>query len=70
MIVTPNMDFVKRGILLGSVTKLGNGLGGVLVGSNLSRKSTLPIATIGVVGTPQIMFTNLIMIIHVNKITY
>jgi hypothetical protein len=36
MVVTPNMDFVKKGILFKSTTKLGSGLGGVLVGRNLS----------------------------------
>jgi hypothetical protein len=35
-VVTPNMDFVKKGILLGSTTKLGSGLGGILVGRNLN----------------------------------
>jgi hypothetical protein len=69
MVVTPNVDFVKRGVLLGFVTKLGNGLGGILVGSNLSQKLTILVATIGVVGKPQIIFTNLISTTHVNKIT-
>jgi hypothetical protein len=35
-IVAPNMDFIKRGILLGFATKLGSGLGGVSVRRNLS----------------------------------
>ncbi len=29
-VVVPTMDVVKKGILIGSATKLGNGLGGVL----------------------------------------
>jgi hypothetical protein len=35
-IVTPNMDVVKRGILIGFVAKLGSGSGGVLTGRNLN----------------------------------
>ncbi len=50
-IVVPNMDIVKRGILIRYVAKLGTESGGVLVGRNLSRSSTLP-TTIGVVGKP------------------
>jgi hypothetical protein len=68
--VAPNMNVVRGGILIGSATKLGNGLGGVLTRRNLSRSSALPIATTRVVGTPQMVFTNLIMITHVNKTTY
>jgi hypothetical protein len=48
---------------------MGNGLDGVLAGRKLSGSTTLPIATIGVVGTLQMMFTNSIMITHVNRIT-
>jgi len=29
MFVAPNIDVVKRGVLIGYVTKLGSGLGGV-----------------------------------------
>ncbi len=36
MIVAPNMDFVKRGVLLGFVAKLGSGLGAIAVGRNLN----------------------------------
>jgi hypothetical protein len=35
-IVTPNMDVVKRGILIGFLAKLGSGSGGVLTGRNLN----------------------------------
>jgi hypothetical protein len=35
-VVVPNMDVVKRGILIGFVGKLGCGLGGVLARRNLS----------------------------------
>jgi hypothetical protein len=47
--------------LIRCVAKLGHGLGGVSVGKNLNWSSTLPTTTIGVVGTPQMVFTNLIM---------
>ncbi len=36
MVVVPNMDFVKRGALLGPTTKLGSGLNGILAGGNLN----------------------------------
>jgi hypothetical protein len=68
MVVTPTMDVVRRGILIGSTTKLGSGLGGVLARWKLNGSSALP-TTIGVVGTPQMVFTNLIMTIHVNRTT-
>jgi hypothetical protein len=67
-IVLPNMDVVRRGVLIGSVAKLGSELGGVLVGRNLHRSFALPIATTGVVGTLHMVFTNPIMIIHVEMI--
>jgi hypothetical protein len=46
------MDVVRRGVLIGSITKLGNGLGGISTKKNLSQSSTLPITTTRVVGTP------------------
>jgi hypothetical protein len=52
MVVTPIMEVIKRGILIGSTTKLGSGLNGVSVGRKLSGSSTLPTTTTGVVGTP------------------
>jgi hypothetical protein len=67
MIITPTMDVVRRGIIIGSTTKLCSGSGGVLERRKLSLSSTLLIATIRVVGTPQMVFTNLIMIIHVTR---
>ncbi len=60
------MDVVKRGVLIGSTTKMGSGSGGVLVGRKLSGSITLSTLTIGVVGTPQMVFTNPILITHVN----
>jgi hypothetical protein len=46
------MDVVRRGVLIGSTTKLGSGLGGVSARRKLNGSLTLPITTIGVVGTP------------------
>ncbi len=68
MVVAPNMDVAKRGILIGFVAKLGSGSNGVLARRNLNRSSTLPTIITRVVGTPQMVFTNLIMTIHVNNI--
>ncbi len=67
-IVAPNIDVVKRGILIGYATKLGNGLGGVSIVRNLSRNLALPTTIIRVVGIPQMVFTNLLMTTHVNMI--
>jgi len=52
MFVAPNMDVGRRGVLIGSITKLGSRLGGILAGRNLNRSSALPIVTTEVVGTP------------------
>jgi hypothetical protein len=65
-IVVPNIDVVRKGVLIGSTTKLGSG--GVSTVRNLNRSSTLPTAITRVVGIPQMVFTNLIMITHVNRI--
>jgi hypothetical protein len=70
MVVAPNMDVVRKGTLIGFATNLGSGLGAILLGRNLSRNLALPIATTGVVGTPQMVFTNSTMTTHVNTITY
>jgi len=68
MVVVPNIDVVRRGVLIGFVAKLGSRSNGILAIRNLSQSSTLPIATIGVVGIPQMVLPNLLMITHVNKI--
>ncbi len=68
MVITPSTNVVKGGVLIRCTTNLGGGLGGVLVGRNLSWSSTLPTSTTGVLGTPQIVFTNPIMTTHVNRI--
>jgi hypothetical protein len=65
--VAPTMDVVKRGVSIGSKTKMGSGSGGVLVGRKLCGSTTLPTITIRVVRTPQMVFTNPIMITHVYR---
>jgi hypothetical protein len=50
--VAPNTNIVRSGILIGSVTNLGNGFGGVSIGRNLSWSSALLTSTTKVVGTP------------------
>jgi hypothetical protein len=65
--VAPTMDVVRRGVLIGSTTKMGSGLDGVLARRKLNESTTLPTTIIGVVGTPQMVFTNSIMITHVNR---
>jgi hypothetical protein len=51
MVVALDTNVVKGGVLIGYVTSLGCGLGGILIGRNLNRNSGLPITTIGVIGT-------------------
>jgi hypothetical protein len=68
IVVVPNIDVVRRGVLIGFVAKLGSRSNGILAIRNLSRSSTLPISTIRVVGILQMALPNLLMIIHVNKI--
>ncbi len=67
MVVAPNTNVVRGGVLIGSVTNLGSGSSGVLARRNLSWSSTLPRITAGVVGSPQMVFTNPIMTTHVNR---
>jgi hypothetical protein len=67
MVVAPNTTVVKGGILIGSATNLGHGSGSISIGRNLSRSARLLAISIGVLGTPQMVFTNLIMIAHVNR---
>jgi hypothetical protein len=69
-IVVPTIIFVRIGVLIEFVVNLGHGSGGVLARRNLSRSSGIPKATIRVVRTPQMVFTNPKMTIHVNMITY
>ncbi len=68
-IVALSINVVKWGVLIGSVIKLGSELGGVSIVRNLNQSSALPVTTIGVVHTLQMVFTNLIMTTHVNRTT-
>jgi len=65
-VVAPNIDVVRRGMLIGFTTKLGSGSNGVSARRDLSRSSVLPTTTIGVVGIPQMVFINPITTIHGN----
>jgi hypothetical protein len=67
MVLVPNIDVIRRGTLIGSTKKMVSRLGGVSVGRNPSRSSTLPTTITRVVGIPQMLFTNLLMAIHGNK---
>ncbi len=51
-IVKPNMNVVRKEIVIGSVVNLDHGLGGFSKGKNLSRSLRLPTTNIRVVGTP------------------
>jgi hypothetical protein len=67
MVVAPNINVIRRGILIGFATKLGSKLSGVSTIRNLSQSSAPPIATTRVIGILQMVFTNLIMTTHVNR---
>ncbi len=53
-IVTPNTNFVRGGVLIGSTTNLGHGSNEVSMGRNLSMSLKLSTTTIGVVRTPYV----------------
>jgi hypothetical protein len=67
MVVAPNTNVVSSRILIGSTTNLSSGLDGILEGRNLSQSLALPTTNIGVVGTPQMVFTNMIVTTHVKR---
>jgi len=67
IVVVPNINVVRKGVLIRSVSKLGSGSCGVLATRNLNQSLALPIVTTRVVGTPQMVFTNPIITTHVNK---
>jgi hypothetical protein len=52
IVVTPNMDVIRRGVLIGFATKLGSGLNGILAGWKQNGNATLPTITIGIFGKP------------------
>jgi hypothetical protein len=68
MVVALNINVVRREGLIGSTTKLGSGSNGVSTIRNLNRSSALPTIFTRVVGILQMVFTNLIMTTHVNRI--
>jgi hypothetical protein len=70
MVVAPNLDVIRKGVLIGFVAKLGSGLGGILARRSLSRSLTLGAAITRVVNILQMVFTNMIMAFHGNMITY
>jgi hypothetical protein len=57
MVIEPNINAIKRGLLNGSITKLGSKSSGVLARRNLNRNSMLPTSITRVVGIPQMLFT-------------
>jgi hypothetical protein len=63
------MNVVRKGVVIGFVTNLGHGSCGFSIGRNLNRNSGLPTTNTRVIGTPHMVFTNPILIIHVNKTT-
>jgi hypothetical protein len=69
-IVVPNISVIRRGVLIRFPTKSGSGSGGVLTRRNLSQSLALLATTTGVVDILQMVFTNLTMAIHGNRITY
>jgi hypothetical protein len=63
------MNVAKRGVVIGFAVNLGRGLGGFLMGKSLSRSLRLSTTNARVVGTPLMVFTYPIIIIHVHKTT-
>ncbi len=66
--VAPNTNVIKGGVSTGFAPNLGHESGKIFAENNLIRSLGIPITTTGVLGPPKIVFTNSIMIIHVNKI--
>jgi hypothetical protein len=66
-IVAPTMNVVRRGILITSITKLGSRSDRISTRRKLNGSLTLPTINARVVGTPHMVFTNLIMTTHVNR---
>jgi hypothetical protein len=60
-IIVPNMNVVRREVVIGFATNLSHESCEFLARRNLNRNSRLIIAKIRVVGTPQMVFTNPIM---------
>jgi hypothetical protein len=61
MVVEPNIDVVRRGVLIGFITKLGSRLCGVSARRNLNQSSHYQQLLL------ELVFTNLITTIHGNR---
>ncbi len=61
MIIAPNMNVVRGGVVIGFATNLGHGSCKFLARRNLNSNLRLLVAKIGVVGRSQMVFTNPIM---------
>jgi hypothetical protein len=66
-VVAPNMNVGKKGIITEFAVNLSCESDKFSKGTSLNRSSGLPMTNTRVVGTPQMVFTNPIMIIHVHK---
>jgi hypothetical protein len=53
MVVAPNTNVVRGGILIRIVENLGHGFGIIFIGKNLNRSLEILIITTGIVGTPR-----------------
>jgi hypothetical protein len=69
MVVVPNMNVARKGVVIELVVNLGRGSDGFSTGRSLNRSLGLPTVNIGVTRTPQMVFINPIMITHVHKTT-
>jgi hypothetical protein len=63
-VVSPNINVVKRGVLIGSVTKFGSRSNGISTIKNLSQSLTLLKAITRIVGILQMVFINSITTTH------
>jgi hypothetical protein len=68
IVVAPNTNVVKGGILISYVENLGYGCDIVSIGISLNRSLEMLTITTRIVGTPHMVFTNPIMTTRVNII--
>jgi hypothetical protein len=69
MVVVTNMNVVRKGVIIEPLINLGYGSDIFSTRRNLNRSLGLPTVNNGVTMTPQMVFTNPIMTIHVHKTT-
>jgi hypothetical protein len=69
MVVAPSTNVARKGVVIEYAINLGCGSNGFSIVRSLNKSSKLPTANTRVVGTPQMVFTNPIMITHVHKTT-